>query len=133
MPEYDLAILGGGPGGYQAAFHARSRGLSTALIEKSELGGVCLNWGCIPTKTLLSATKFYDRVKRAGAIGVELPSYNYSWTTMLKRKDSVVSELRKGLVGQLQRSGVNVVRGKGRLTDERTISVASQQGEQKIL
>ena len=70
MQDFDLIVVGGGPGGYVAAIRARQLGLATALVEAEALGGVCLNWGCIPTKALLRASELYHQVSNAGALGI---------------------------------------------------------------
>ena len=90
---YDLAILGGGPGGYVAAGRAGAAGLSVVLFEKRELGGVCLNEGCIPTKTLLYSAKVYDYAKHADRYGVNVPESSIDFGAIFKRKVKVVKKL----------------------------------------
>ena len=126
MPKFDLAIIGGGPGGCQAAISGQLRGLKTVLIEKKELGGVCLNQGCIPTKTLLSIAKFFDRVKKANSFGIALPSYSYDFRTMQTRKDEVVTGLHQAMADQLKRAGVRVLKGTGRLINGNKVQVTTK-------
>ena len=118
---YDLAILGGGPGGYVAAGRAGAAGLSVVLFEKRELGGVCLNEGCIPTKTLLYSAKVYDYAKHADRYGVNVPESSIDFGAIFKRKVKVVKKLVGGVKVQMRNANVEVVPGeaviKGREAD----------------
>ena len=107
---YDLAIIGGGPGGYVAAGRAGKAGLSVVLFEKRELGGVCLNEGCIPTKTLLYSAKVYDYARHADKYGVNVPEASVDYAAILKRKHKVVKKLVGGVKLQMAEAGVEVVR-----------------------
>jgi dihydrolipoamide dehydrogenase len=114
---YDLAVLGGGPAGYTCAIRAAQLGLKVALIEKTDkLGGTCLHWGCIPTKSLLFSAEVWDHLKAATELGidnVDKPALN--WDNLLKRKDKVVSTHTKGLDFLMRKNKITVVRGHGRL------------------
>ena len=107
---YDLAILGGGPGGYVAAGRAGAAGLSVVLFEKKELGGVCLNEGCIPTKTLLYSAKVYDYTRHADRYGVNVPESTIDFGAIFKRKEKVVKKLVGGVKVQMRNAHVEVVR-----------------------
>lgn len=115
---YDLAVLGGGPAGYTCAIRAAQLGLKVALIEKTDkLGGTCLHWGCIPTKSLLFSAEVWDHLKAANTLGidgVDKPTLN--WANLLKRKDGVVATHTKGLDFLMRKNKITVVRGHGRLT-----------------
>ncbi|HEX5283950.1 MAG TPA: dihydrolipoyl dehydrogenase [Bryocella sp.] len=115
---YDLAVLGGGPAGYTCAIRAAQLGLKVALIEKTDkLGGTCLHWGCIPTKSLLFSAEVWDHLKSAPELGidnVDKPTLN--WDNLLKRKNSVVATHTKGLDFLMRKNKITVVRGHGRLT-----------------
>ena len=123
---YDLAILGGGPGGYVAAGRAGAAGLSVVLFEKRELGGVCLNEGCIPTKTLLYSAKVYDYAKHADRYGVNVPESSIDFGAIFKRKVKVVKKLVGGVKVQMRNANVEVVSGeaviRGREADGITIA-----------
>ena len=106
---YDLAILGGGPGGYVAAGRAGAAGLSVVLFEKRELGGVCLNEGCIPTKTLLYSAKVYDYTRHADRYGVNVPESTIDFGAIFKRKEKVVKKLVGGVKVQM-RTHVEVIK-----------------------
>jgi len=108
---YDLAIIGGGPGGYVAAGRAGAAGLSVVLFEKRSLGGVCLNEGCIPTKTLLYSAKIYDYTRHADRYGVAVESSSIDFGAIFKRKEKVVRKLVGGVKAQMKGAGVEVVVG----------------------
>ena len=108
---YDLAIIGGGPGGYVAAGRAGAAGLSVVLFQKNELGGVCLNEGCIPTKTLLYSAKVYDYAKHADRYGVNVPESSIDFGAIFKRKTKVVKKLVGGIKVQMRNANVEVVKG----------------------
>ena len=94
---YDLAIIGGGPAGYNAAERAGAKGLSVILFEKKNLGGVCLNEGCIPTKTLLYSAKLFDNAKNASKYGIQVETAGYDFTAMMDRKNKIVKKLVGGV------------------------------------
>jgi dihydrolipoamide dehydrogenase len=117
----DLAIIGGGPGGYVAAERAGAKGLSVILFEKRELGGVCLNEGCIPTKTLLYSAKVYDYARHGDKYGVKADGVSYDFGQIVARKNKVVKKLVAGVGAKMKAHNVQVVRGeafiKGRSAD----------------
>jgi len=120
---YDLIVLGAGPGGYEAAAHAGAMGKKVALIEKEYIGGVCLNTGCIPTKTLLHSAKTLQLCSEAENYGIKTGKLEVDYEKILKRKKEVVSLLKKGVEGKLKRSGVEVLWGKGQLLSKDTVAV----------
>ena len=107
----DLAIIGGGPGGYVAAERAGAAGMQTVLFEKRELGGVCLNEGCIPTKTLLYSAKVYNYAVHGGDYGVSVEGASYDYGKIVGRKDKVVKKLVGGVKAKMKGAGVKVVKG----------------------
>ena len=121
--QKDLIILGGGPGGYRAAEHAGSRGMSVVVIEKEHLGGVCLNRGCIPTKTLLHSAKAFKHAEEAAQFGVRITGLSYDLSGAMKWKQHTVEALRKGVAYQMKRFGVDVVPGAGKLVDATSVEV----------
>ena len=129
---YDLAIIGGGPGGYVAAGRAGAAGLSTVLFEKRELGGVCLNEGCVPTKTLLYSAKVFDYARHADKYGVTVPEAAVDFGAILKRKEKVVKKLVGGIKVQMRGAGVEVVREQAVILgrDAETGLIRLQAGEQ---
>lgn len=127
-----IAILGAGPGGYVAAIRAAQLGARVTVIEQQALGGVCLNWGCIPSKALLSVIELGDKLKKAEDIGILLPGPpRYDLARMVARKNKVVASLVKGIATLFNAWKIEVVEGRGRLVDARTIAVTAQDGSQR--
>jgi dihydrolipoamide dehydrogenase len=122
---YDVIILGAGPGGYVAAERAGAAGLKTLIIEKARLGGVCLNAGCIPTKTLLSAAKAYAHALESESIGLTVTGAAFHLDKAMAWKNRVIETLQKGIAAMMKRGGVEVVEGEGRLTSPNTIRVGT--------
>ena len=112
MTDFDIIVLGGGPGGYAAALYAASAGQKVALVEKHTVGGTCLNRGCIPAKALLQAAEVFRTVHHANDFGIGLgpdAAPEADWWAVNKRKSGIVSTLHKGLSGLLKRRKVTVV------------------------
>lgn len=107
--KYDLAIIGGGPAGYTAAERAGAEGLSVVLFEKNALGGVCLNEGCIPTKTLLYAAKVYDTARHAAKYGIKAEAVSFDFSRIMARKNKIVKKLTAGIRMKMTENGVAVV------------------------
>ncbi len=128
MDEFDVVVVGGGPGGYPAAIAAARRGARTALIERGRLGGTCLNWGCIPTKALLAGAELFDQIRRAGAFGIRVSAPEADYAAMSDRKDAVVGELRRGVASLLKANGVSVVKGDAAFESRRQLRVAGADG-----
>lgn len=126
MKEYDIVVLGGGPGGYVAAIKAAQLGAKTALIEKENVGGVCLNVGCIPTKTLLKSAKVYEDIMQSEKFGIDIfdkSSVNINLDNLMKRKDSIVNKLTGGVKVLLKQNGVDIYNGYGEALDKNTLLV----------
>ncbi|PKK99604.1 MAG: dihydrolipoyl dehydrogenase [Tenericutes bacterium HGW-Tenericutes-2] len=134
MKTYDIIVLGGGPGGYVAAIKASQLGAKVALIEKEVVGGICLNHGCIPTKTLLKNAKVYKTILHAQDYGVVLGGdITFDWSLMLKRKDSVVKRLTLGVGGLLKKNGVEVFSGLGKVLSPTKVEVNGETLQTKNL
>ncbi|MBR4657663.1 MAG: dihydrolipoyl dehydrogenase [Clostridia bacterium] len=127
--DYDIAVLGGGPGGYVAAIRAAQLGKKVALIEARELGGTCLNRGCIPTKALLHGAEVYEQTVNASVFGVNAADISYDYSKMAAYKQATVDKLVSG-IGMLEKAhGVTVINGFGRLTDSHTLDVGQSNDE----
>lgn len=127
--KYDVIIIGSGPGGYVAAIRAGQIGLKTAIIEKDDIGGMCLNWGCIPTKTIIESAKIYDSLKRAsdfGIDGIDVKTISLNWQKVKKRSERIVRRLTKGVEFLLKKNGVDIIIGLATIQSEKSIIVDKQ-------
>lgn len=111
MEKYDLIIIGAGPGGYPAAIRAAQLGAAVAIVEKEALGGTCLNWGCIPTKTLIASASLYWHMRHAPALGVSIEKASFDYAAMIQHKNQVVAKLCGGIAQLLKANGVTVFEG----------------------
>ncbi|MCP5104706.1 MAG: dihydrolipoyl dehydrogenase [bacterium] len=127
--DYDLIIIGSGPGGYVSAIRAGQTGLKTALIEKSHIGGMCLNWGCIRTKALLERAKRLEAVKNAavfGVDGIDPKKLSFNWPKAVKRSGRIVKRLTKGVEFLLKKNGVKVIKGSAVINADKSVSVENR-------
>ncbi|SHI66865.1 dihydrolipoyl dehydrogenase [Bacteroides stercorirosoris] len=124
--KYQVAIIGGGPAGYTAAEAAGKAGLSVVLFEKQSLGGVCLNEGCIPTKTLLYSAKTYDAARHASKYAVSVTEVSFDLPKIIARKQKVVRKLVLGVKGKLTAHGVNIVQGEAAIIDKNTVQCGGE-------
>jgi dihydrolipoamide dehydrogenase len=127
--KYDVAIIGAGPGGYVAAIRAGQTGLKTVLIEKENIGGMCLNWGCIPTKALLESSKRFSQVKEAekfGIGGIDKKKLFFDWGAALKRAERITRKLTKGVEFLLTKNGVEIIKGNAVVESGNSVSVGNQ-------
>ena len=129
---YDLAVIGGGPAGYVAAIRAAQLGMRVACIEREQLGGICLNWGCIPTKTLLAEAEFYSRLKHDAAdSGILVDNIRHDWQRVLGRSRVVVKNLTRGIRGLLKKHKVTHIQGHAAIASPGRMVVADDTGSQK--
>jgi dihydrolipoamide dehydrogenase len=120
---FDLVVVGGGPGGYPAAIRAAQLGLKAALVEKERVGGVCLNWGCIPTKAMLRSAEVLETMQHGAEYGVLADNVRLDYSAVLKRKERVVKNLTDGVASLLKASGVTIVDGHARFVGPNTVEV----------
>lgn len=132
MNNYDVAVLGGGPGGYVAAIRAAKLGKKVALIEARELGGTCLNRGCIPSKTLLRHADVIETIEKAKSWGIESGPVTFSLSKMLARKDAVIQQLRNGIAHLLKQGKIDVYNGLGEVQADRSIAIQLADREEVI-
>ena len=123
MSKYDVIVLGSGPGGYVTAIRASQLGLKTAVIEKESLGGVCLNWGCIPTKALLKSAQVFDYLKHAEDYGLSVKQYDKDFTKVVARSRSVADGMSKGVQFLLKKNKIDVLKGFGKLKPGKKVDV----------
>ncbi len=130
MSKYDLAILGGGPGGYVAAIRAGQLGLKTVVIDKDNLGGICLNWGCIPTKSLLKNAEIYDTLSNhSGDFGISFKELSIDFSRVIKRSRDISEKISKNVEMLIKKNKIDRVRGFGKLTSPSTIDVFDTDGK----
>ncbi len=121
--NYDVIVLGSGPGGYVTAIRASQLGLKTAVVEKESLGGICLNWGCIPTKALLKSAQVFDYINHASDFGIEVSGVNADFPNIIKRSRDVADGMSKGIDYLLKKNKVDVLNGHGKVLKGNKISV----------
>ena len=124
--DVDVAVIGGGPGGYYAAIKAAQMGAKVALVEKNKVGGTCLNVGCIPTKVLLSCVSVLDSVKEGADFGVNVGDYSVDVAGIQKRKAGVVNGLVGGVAALLKKNKVELIEGLGTLADKNTVVIGDR-------
>ena len=123
MQNFHLAVIGAGPGGYPAAIRAAQLGASVAIVEKEQLGGTCLNWGCIPTKTLIAAAGTFAQITHAQAFGITVQGASVDYAAMIRYKDKIVGQLRNGIGQLLAANGVKLFTGAASFKDRSTIGI----------
>ena len=123
MSKYDVIVLGSGPGGYVTAIRASQLGLKTAVIEKESLGGVCLNWGCIPTKALLKSAQVFDYLKHADEYGLSVKQYDKDFSKVVARSRNVADGMSKGVQFLMKKNKIDVLKGFGKLKPGKKVDV----------
>ncbi len=132
--DYDLIVIGSGPGGYVAAIRASQLKMKTAVIEKADIGGVCLNWGCIPTKSLLKSAQVMDYINNAANYGITVEgSVKADFGAVIARSRNVAESMSKGVNFLFKKNNIEHIRGFGRLKGNNTVEVESLEGEKKLL
>ena len=129
METYDVIVIGAGPGGYPAAIRAAQLGADVALVEQEAIGGTCLNWGCIPTKTLIASSSLYAHAQHADKYGLSIGQLAFDYPAMIRRKASVVAKLQGGIGQLLKAHGVTVFTGKASFVTRNRVAIANAQGE----
>ena len=124
--RFDLAVLGSGPGGYPAAIRAAQHGLSVALIEAKELGGTCLNRGCIPSKALIAGSEAAARLREVSQFGIQIDKFSIDYGRLAEHKDQVVQKMRRGLEGLINANKITLFRGLGKFVSSRELKVMGQ-------
>ncbi|MBI4418307.1 MAG: dihydrolipoyl dehydrogenase [Ignavibacteriales bacterium] len=123
--QYDVTVVGGGPGGYVAAIRAAQLGLKVGLVESDRLGGICLNWGCIPSKALLKSAELYNLMKRSDEFGISHKDLSVDFTKIIKRSRDVSERITKGVEFLMKKNKIDVLKGFGKLTGKATVSVSN--------
>ncbi len=131
--KYDIIVLGSGPGGYVTAIRAAQLGFKTAIIEKENLGGVCLNWGCIPTKALLKSAQVFDYIKHADAYGVTTAEPQADFSKMVSRSREVAESMSKGVSFLMRKNKITVIKGYGKVLPEKKVHITHEDGLESVL
>lgn len=127
--NYDLIVIGSGPGGYVAAIRAAQLGLKTALVERDELGGICLNWGCIPTKALLKSAQVFEYLNHASDYGIKVNGGEADFNAVVKRSRDVANGMSKGVQFLLKKNKIDVIQGFGKLKAGKKVEVTDKEGK----
>ena len=131
--QYDLVIIGSGPGGYVAAIRAGQLGLKTAVVERAEIGGVCLNWGCIPTKALLHSAGLLQEMKESKKFGIIAPEVSVDFAAMVKNSRMVANRLSKGVEFLFKKNKVTTIRGNGKILAKGKVEVTAEDKSKKVV
>jgi dihydrolipoamide dehydrogenase len=127
--NYDVIVLGSGPGGYVTAIRASQLGLKTAVVEKESLGGVCLNWGCIPTKALLKSANVYEYINHADDYGIKVSSHKADFNAVIKRSRDIAEKMSGGVKFLMKKNKIDVIMGTGKIQPGKQLEVTNNEGE----
>lgn len=127
--NYDVIVLGSGPGGYVAAIRASQLGLKTAIVERESLGGICLNWGCIPTKALLKSAQVFEYIHHAKDFGIEVSQASHDFSAVVKRSRGVADGMSKGVQFLIKKNKIDVIMGNGKIAPGKKVNVTSADGK----
>ncbi len=131
--DYDVIVLGSGPGGYPAAIRASQLGKKVAIVERESLGGICLNWGCIPTKALLKSAQVFEYAKHAADYGIKVDNPMAEFEAVIKRSRGVADKMSKGIAYLMKKNKIEVIMGNGKLVAANKLEVTAADGTKKVL
>ena len=126
--KYDIIVLGSGPGGYVTAIRASQLGFKTAVVEKESLGGVCLNWGCIPTKALLKSAQVFEYLKHVDEYGLKAEAIDKDFTAVVQRSRNVADGMSKGVQFLMKKNKIDVIEGFGKVKPGKKLDVTAADG-----
>ena len=129
---YDMIVIGAGPGGYVAAIRGAQLGLRVAIVEREHMGGICLNWGCIPTKAMLRSSEIFHLMNRAGEFGLSADNINYDLEAVVKRSRGVASKLNAGIGHLLKKNKVDTFMGDASIASKNTVSIQTVNGSETL-
>jgi dihydrolipoamide dehydrogenase len=132
MNQFDLIIIGSGPGGYVAAIRASQLGMNVAVVERESLGGICLNWGCIPTKALIKSAQVFDYLNHAADYGIDIKEGKANFGAMVKRSRGVADGMSKGVQFLMKKNKITVINGDGKLLRGKVVEVADAEGKKTM-
>ena len=131
--KYDLLVIGSGPGGYVAAIRASQLGMKVAVVERAELGGICLNWGCIPTKSLLKSAQVLEYARHAADYGIKIEQAEPDFEAIIARSRGVADKMSHGIQYLFKKNNITVIEGHGKLTPDKKVEVTPREGEKSIV
>ena len=131
--SFDVVVIGSGPGGYVAAIRAAQLGLSTCVVEREHLGGICLNWGCIPTKAMLRSSEVFHLMHRAKEFGLKADNVDYDLDAVVKRSRQVAGQLSGGIGHLMKKNKVTVIMGEGTIPAKGKVSVKTDKGTEELV
>ena len=129
--NFDVIVIGSGPGGYAAAIRASQLGMSTAIVERENLGGICLNWGCIPTKALLKSAQVFNYINHAEDYGIKVEKAKPQFDKMINRSRDVANGMSKGINFLMKKNKITVINGEGKLARGKKVVVTDKEGARK--
>lgn len=132
MAKYDIIVIGSGPGGYVTAIRASQLGFKTAVVEKESLGGVCLNWGCIPTKALIKSAQVFDYLKHASDYGLTVKEYDKDFDAVINRSRSVAGDMSKGVQFLMKKNKIDILNGFGKILPKKQVLVTAEDKTEKV-
>jgi dihydrolipoamide dehydrogenase len=127
--NYDLIVIGSGPGGYVAAIRASQLGMKVAVVEREELGGICLNWGCIPTKALLKSAQVFEYLQHAADYGIKVQGAEADFNGMVQRSRGVADGMSKGIQFLFKKNKIDTLLGNGKVSKDKKVSVTDKDGK----
>lgn len=131
--KFDIIVVGSGPGGYVAAIRAAQLGKNVAIVERESLGGICLNWGCIPTKALLKSAQVFEYIRHAADYGIQVSDAKADFAGIVKRSRNVAEGMSKGVQFLMKKNKINVIMGTARLNKNRSLDVTDSNGQKNKL
>ncbi len=132
MEKYDLAVIGSGPGGYLAAIRAAQLGMKVAVVERDKPGGVCLNWGCIPSKAILKCAEMYEHFKKSDSYGITAKGLSFDYSKVIEKSRKAASTLTKGVEFLFRKNGIAHLQGTGKLISRQKIGITGNKNEKEI-
>ena len=130
--SYDIIVVGSGPGGYVTAIRASQLGMKTAIVERESLGGICLNWGCIPTKALLKSANVYEYLQHAADYGITVKESSADFGAMIKRSRDVASGMSNGIQFLMKKNKIDVLKGSGVIQANKSVEVTDESGAKTV-
>ena len=131
--NYDIIVIGSGPGGYVAAIRAAQLGFKTAVVERENLGGICLNWGCIPTKALIKSAHVYEEINHAEEFGLNKTETSFDFTNVVKRSRGVADKMNKGVGFLMKKNKIDVINGNAKVKPGKKIEVTDKNEKKRSI